>query len=70
VEYYFGDHNLPRDKFLQEQIKLDDGWISLETMLKFARLKKLCDEVDVILNALKGSDLMEVDMNGKRIRRR
>ena len=30
VEYYFGDHNLGRDKFLQEEIKKDEGWISLE----------------------------------------
>ncbi|XP_004417755.1 PREDICTED: lupus La protein homolog, partial [Odobenus rosmarus divergens] len=26
IEYYFGDFNLPRDKFLKEQIKLDEGW--------------------------------------------
>lgn len=38
-QYYFGDHNLPRDKFLKEQIQLDDGWVTLETMLKFNRYK-------------------------------
>uniref|UniRef100_A0A1I8EQI0 La domain-containing protein n=1 Tax=Wuchereria bancrofti TaxID=6293 RepID=A0A1I8EQI0_WUCBA len=26
VEYYFGDINLPRDRFLQEEIKKDDGY--------------------------------------------
>lgn len=25
TEYYFGDINLPRDKFLQEEMKKDDG---------------------------------------------
>lgn len=25
VEYYFGDANLPRDKFLQAEMKKDDG---------------------------------------------
>ena len=28
MEYYFGDFNLPRDKFLQEETKSDDGWVS------------------------------------------
>ncbi|XP_016416395.1 lupus La protein-like [Sinocyclocheilus rhinocerous] len=37
IEYYFGDHNLPRDKFLKEQLQLDDGWVTLETMLKCNR---------------------------------
>lgn len=27
VEFYFGDRNLRRDKFLLEQIKKDDGCI-------------------------------------------
>uniref|UniRef100_A0A673JC19 Lupus La protein-like n=1 Tax=Sinocyclocheilus rhinocerous TaxID=307959 RepID=A0A673JC19_9TELE len=39
IEYYFGDHNLPRDKFLKEQLQLDDGWVTLETMLKYIKLK-------------------------------
>ena len=35
VEYYFGDLNLQRDTFLNEEIKKDsDGWVSLETMMK------------------------------------
>ena len=28
-QYYFGDNNMPRDKFLQEKIKEDDGCILL-----------------------------------------
>lgn len=37
TQYYFGDHNLPRDRFLKEQLQVDDGWVTLETMLKFNR---------------------------------
>ena len=37
LQYYFGDFNLPRDKFLKEQIKLDEGWVPLEIMIKFNR---------------------------------
>lgn len=29
VEYYFGDINLPRDKFLQEEMKKEDGCKSI-----------------------------------------
>lgn len=35
-QYYFGDRNLPRDKFMQGMLKENkDGWIPVETMLKF-----------------------------------
>lgn len=71
VEYYFGDINLVRDKFMQEQIKVDDGWIPLETMLKFNRLANLTKESEVIVSALKKSQtgLMEVSEDGTKIRR-
>jgi len=72
VTYYFGDFNLPRDKFLLEKVKSnEDGWIEIDTMLKFQRLNKLSSEGDVILNALKKSEdtLVEVDLENKKIRR-
>uniref|UniRef100_A0A671NX31 Lupus La protein-like n=1 Tax=Sinocyclocheilus anshuiensis TaxID=1608454 RepID=A0A671NX31_9TELE len=55
IEYYFGDHNLPRDKFLKEQLQLDDGWVTLETMLKFNRLKSLTSDPAVIVESLQKS---------------
>nr|SVE76000.1 EOG090X0CQA [Daphnia hispanica] len=71
VEYYFGDFNLPRDKFLKEQIGVDDGWIPIATMLKFARLSQLTKNPQVILSALKKSmsGLMEVEESSSKIRR-
>ncbi|XP_057371759.1 la protein homolog isoform X2 [Daphnia carinata] len=71
VEYYFGDFNLPRDKFLKEQIGVNDGWIPIATMLKFARLSQLTMSPKVIFSALKKSDsgLMEVDESASKIRR-
>ena len=41
VEHYFGDYNLPRDKFLKETIQSDDGWVPMEVMVKFQRLASL-----------------------------
>ncbi|KAM3916565.1 lupus La protein [Leptodactylus fuscus] len=71
IEYYFGDHNLPRDKFLKEQIGLDDGWVPLQTMIKFNRLNKLTTDFTKILEALKKSKtgLLEIDEEKSKIRR-
>ncbi|KAJ0005670.1 hypothetical protein NQD34_015564 [Periophthalmus magnuspinnatus] len=71
LEYYFGDHNLPRDKFLKEQLQLDDGWVTLETMLKFNRLKSLTTDSTVIVAALQKSKtgLLELSDDKTKIRR-
>ncbi|XP_059199546.1 lupus La protein [Centropristis striata] len=71
IEYYFGDHNLPRDKFLKEQLQLDDGWVPLETMLKFNRLKSITTETSVIVEALQKSKtgLLEMSEDKTKIRR-
>lgn len=71
IEYYFGNSNLRRDRFLQLQIREDDGWIPMETMLKFNRLSQLSKDADVIVNSLKKSKsgLMEVSEDKQKIRR-
>ncbi|KAK7939551.1 hypothetical protein WMY93_002877 [Mugilogobius chulae] len=71
IEYYFGDHNLPRDKFLKEQLQLDDGWVTLETMLKFNRLKSITTDNTVIVAALQKSKtgLLELSDDKTKIRR-
>ncbi|CAG0911494.1 unnamed protein product, partial [Cyprideis torosa] len=71
VEYYFSDYNLPRDKFLREEIKKDEGWVSMETMLKFNRLASISNQAKVITDALKKapSQFMEVSGDGSKIRR-
>ncbi|ELW64949.1 Lupus La protein like protein [Tupaia chinensis] len=71
IEYYFGDFNLPRDKFLKEQIKLDEGWVPLEIMIKFSRLNHLTTDFNVIVEALSKSkaELMEISEDKTKIRR-
>lgn len=69
VEYYFGDINLGRDKFLRDQITLDDGWVTMETMLKFNRLKQISDDAAVLAGAIRKSELMQVSEDGTKIRR-
>ncbi|XP_059896662.1 lupus La protein [Gadus macrocephalus] len=71
IEYYFGDHNLPRDKFLKEQLQLDDGWVKVATMLQFNRLKSLTTDSAVIIEALLKSKtgLLEISEDKTKIRR-
>ncbi|XP_059059316.1 la protein homolog [Achroia grisella] len=71
VEYYFSDVNLPRDKFLREQVKLDDGWIPIEVLITFNRLSKLSKDADVICKALNNSTsgLLELSEDNKKVRR-
>lgn len=71
VEYYFGDINLPRDRFLQDLVKKEDGWIPLETMTKFNRLKQITEDTNIIADAMKKSTsgLIEVNEDNTKIRR-
>lgn len=69
IEYYFGDQNLVRDKFLLGKIKENDGWVSLEVMVKFPRLAALSTDHDVLTAALKKSTNNLMEVGEGRIRR-
>ena len=70
VEFYFGDHNLPKDKFLQAELaKNPQGWIPLAILLSFNRLKSLSTDPAVIMHALMGSDIVEVCQQSQMVRR-
>ncbi|XP_054281850.1 la protein homolog [Macrosteles quadrilineatus] len=69
IEYYFGDFNLPSDKFLREEVKQKDGWVALETMLKFKRLASLTQDPAVIVEALIGSELVQISEDKTEVRR-
>lgn len=69
IEFYFGNVNMQRDKFLSEQIKLDNGWIPLTVMLNFNMLATMTTNCDVIVKALESSELIEVSEDKTKIRR-
>lgn len=71
VEYYFGDANLARDKFLSEEITKDNGWITLELLSKFKRMQALSTDPEVVCAALDTSDegLIEISEDRLKIRR-
>lgn len=71
IEYYFGDYNLPRDKFLQEKITADEGWVEFSVLLTFKRLASLTTDTEVIAKALEKSEngIVCVSEDGKKVRR-
>merc|ERR1711970_568029 len=73
VEYYFGDSNMQRDKFLLDEVAKDaEGWVPLSTMLKFKRLGDLVNgEAGSIVSSLKESksNLVEIASDESKIRR-
>ena len=71
MEYYFGDFNLPKDKFLKAQIdEAKEGWISLDIMLKFQRLANLTKDKELIIKALEKSDILETNKEKLEVRRK
>jgi len=71
MDYYFGDFNLPKDKFLKNAIEeAKDGWISLDVMLKFQRLASITSDKDVIMKAIKDSDILETNEEKQEVRRK
>lgn len=74
VEYYFNDFNLMRDQFLKNEIKLsreagNNGFIALDTMLKFNRLAQLTTDKAKIIASLESSKLVELNEEKTSVRR-
>lgn len=71
VEYYFGDHNLPKDRFMREVLEDNRGWIPMEIMVTFKRLAELSKDADFIMSALDKSvnRIVQVDFAGRQLRR-
>ncbi|CAF1571576.1 unnamed protein product [Didymodactylos carnosus] len=71
IEYYFGDVNMVRDKFLKIESEKNDGWIPLSILTTFNRLKSLTTDQDRIMNALKQSfsGLLQLNESENKIRR-
>lgn len=71
VEFYFGDSNLPRDKFLCARAQeSEEGWVSLETVASFARMRALTEDPEVVKAALsQPSEVIVLSDDKARVRR-
>ncbi|KAG2235872.1 hypothetical protein INT48_008175 [Thamnidium elegans] len=73
VNFYFSDSNLPYDKFLWTlRANTPEGWIPIETIAGFKKMKMITEDLDTIVKALKEveSDIYELDEESKNIRRK
>ncbi|XP_027758975.1 la-related protein 7 isoform X5 [Empidonax traillii] len=71
VDFWFGDVNLHKDRFLREQIeKSRDGYVDISLLVSFNKMKKLTTDEKLIARAVKNSSVVELDLEGTRIRRR
>lgn len=67
IEYYFSQENLCTDLFLKS--KMDNhGWVPIHVIATFNRIKLLTNSIPFILDAIRPSDVLEVE--GNRVRKR
>ncbi|KAG5184979.1 hypothetical protein JKP88DRAFT_262775 [Tribonema minus] len=70
LEFYFGDSNFNRDKFLREQVKLsEDSLVPLTVLMTFNKLKSMTADEAVVLAAAKQSEVLSVSEDGLRVGR-
>ncbi|CAI8600138.1 unnamed protein product [Vicia faba] len=68
IDYYFSDVNLAKkDDYLQ--LNMDEqGWVPISVIANFPRVKSLTSNVELILDSLRTSSIVEV--HGDKLRRR
>ncbi|XP_012720381.2 la-related protein 7 [Fundulus heteroclitus] len=72
VEFWFGDVNLHKDRFLKKLIdeSSDSGYVDISVLTGFSRMKKLTTDTKLIARALKNSSVVQVDLEGTKVRRK
>ncbi|XP_054797936.1 la-related protein 1C-like [Prosopis cineraria] len=67
IDYYFSDANLVKDEFLRSNMD-EQGWVPITLIASFRRVKSLTNNVQVILDSMRNSNVVEVQ--GDKLRRR
>jgi len=71
IEFYFSDSNYPRDKFLLETAKQHkEGYIPLEILTKFNRLKAITSDITQIAEAILDSEVVILNDDKTLIKRK
>lgn len=70
VEFYFGDNNLPYDKFLWTESRKDDGWVPIATVHSFKRMQRFQPFEEVVAAIKESPELLEVSEDGLKVRRK
>ncbi|XP_027360635.1 la-related protein 1C-like [Abrus precatorius] len=67
IDYYFSNENLIKDTFLRQNMD-DQGWVPIKLIAGFNKVVHLTDNIQLILDAVRTSSVVEVQ--GDKIRRR
>uniref|UniRef100_A0A0K0EFC1 HTH La-type RNA-binding domain-containing protein n=1 Tax=Strongyloides stercoralis TaxID=6248 RepID=A0A0K0EFC1_STRER len=68
IEYYLSEENLSKDYFLQQNID-KNGFISLPLLASFPKIKKLTNDIGLVIQAMKSSTVLEMSEDYQRIKR-
>ncbi|THG02800.1 hypothetical protein TEA_017030 [Camellia sinensis var. sinensis] len=67
IEYYFSNENLIKDIYLRQNMD-EHGWVSIDLIAGFNKVMDMTDNVQLILDAVRTSDVVEVQVD--KVRRR
>lgn len=67
LEYYFSRENLTNDRYLQSQMDADQ-YVAIETIANFNAVKKLTQDLSLIVEVLRESSLVQVDGDKGKVR--
>lgn len=71
IEFYFGDANLSKDRFMKQEItKHPEGYVLISIIASFNRIKQTTDDVKLVVKAMKMSSLLEVSEDETMVRRK
>lgn len=68
MEFYFGDANLTKDRFLMQLIN-ENPYVPLHIFLEFNKMKKLVTKSEDLVKALEKSQLLELNEDKTSVRR-
>jgi len=70
IDYYFGNFNLPNDRFMKRVIKDEGGeWFPAEVLLRFKKIKSLGATLADIVDACEESEVVKMNAEGTHIKR-
>jgi len=68
LEFYFGDANLSKNRFLSKTLHENGGWLDISVLCGFKKVQAITSDVNVVKEAIKLIDFLE--LNGNQVRRK
>ncbi|GFT82186.1 la-related protein Larp4B [Nephila pilipes] len=67
LEYYFSRENLCNDEYLQSQMDADN-YVAISTVANFNLVRRLTDDLNLVVEVLRESAVVQVDEAGEKVR--